>query len=183
MAARPALAPSPTATATCKKSRERCLEILVENQRRSLETCASLLGQVGSTGTSESHKETIEVFFGAVFVMNALELAFANKGLQMAVFNADAWREGGGQGCSVCKEGDTLDNLQKFLDLMECVFAVTKNGHVFLTVEEGVAYGTVAYTVAFQFGHACDRVLVAGCACCHDANFSVVFRGIRLRDL
>ena len=93
----------------------------------------------------------------------------------MPILDANIGRKRGGQGGPVCKECDTLDNGQKFLDLMECVFAVTKNGHIFLTVEECVAYGTVAYTVAFQFGHACDRVLVAGCACCHDANFSVVF--------
>ena len=82
------------AVARGKEAGECCLEIVVEGECSTVKACASFFGEVCCGGASKSDKESVEFFFGAVFVVNALELTFANERLQVALFNANIFREG-----------------------------------------------------------------------------------------
>ena len=44
------------AVSGCKKPRERCLEIVVENQCGSVKACAGFFGKIGCASTSECYE-------------------------------------------------------------------------------------------------------------------------------
>ena len=69
-----------TGAVSCsKESGKRRLEIVVENKCRPVKARTSLLCQVGGACAAQCDEETVEVFFGAVFVADSLELTFADE--------------------------------------------------------------------------------------------------------